>query len=109
MGFESGEGDFVFPMLAVSGYGELYLERTNVRISKNCARHIAIENDGLVCDPFGDKKRRFSFARFAGEHPESDSGWTAVFLDYDTSRVRLVTKVDRKNQRFLHFMRILSD
>jgi len=97
----------LFPMRALSGYGELYLEPFHgLTLSEDCSRENILvdrEEETVSCLPSGDEDQAFVFARFSEERRprrESDSGWLVVFLDFDLERVKLVATPNLETQRF---------
>ncbi len=102
VGYDFAEGDYLFPMKATSGYGELYIDRVNVAISSNCRGHITVEKNAVFCAPNGNLSKKFSFATFARKQQGSDmdASWTVIFLNWDRTRVTLKAKANSAQERF---------
>lgn len=109
VGYDASEGDFTFPLAAISHSGELYLEQVRITVSKNCKNNIFVRDQRLHCAPYGDKSKAFVFATFAERRAESDeSGWFAYFLKYDSSKVRFKALKHHRGGHISYYLTILN-
>lgn len=102
----------VYPMQAISGYGELYLEPLKLNFNEICNSKtitVNMRDRKLECSPAGDKSKKFVFATFQSTQKESDSEWTVVFLTYDRNKVELIATPNVATEQFDYFLDIQNN